>query len=193
MIGALAGVVLYKKGEAIVLLTGGVGYLVYVPKNILEKLHQDDKIQLYIHTHVREDSLSLFGFKNREELKLFELLISVSGIGPKTALLVVDQGVSQVERAVASADVDFFSSIPRLGRKNSQKIIIELKSKLGVFSNLNLKSLDENETQDLFEVLTGFGFTRAEIIKAYKQIPENAKTVEDKIREALKILGSKRL
>ena len=190
MIGALTGKIFYKKNNAIVLMVNGTGYLVFIPQNLLARLKQNELITLFIHTHVREDALNLYGFTKSQELGMFELLLSVSGIGPKTAMLVIDRGVEQIGRAIISADISFFTSIPRLGKKNSQKIIIELKNKLGSTTDLNLLN-EGGETQELIGALRQFGFTRNEILETIKKQPENVKTLEEKVRQSLKILGEK--
>jgi holliday junction DNA helicase RuvA len=189
MIGALQGEIFHKNNNSLILMVNGIGYKVFVPGNLLEKSKIHDQQLLYIHTHVREDMLNLFGFKEVGELDLFELLISVSGIGPKTAMLVIDRGVSSVKQAISNADVSFFSSIPRLGKKNSQKIIIELKNKLGSLLELDLSNDQNGETQDIISALKQIGFTQKEIIEAIKKLPENDYSLSQKIKETLKILG----
>lgn len=191
MIGVLEGNVRLKKLDSFILMVGGIGYVIFPPVQLLAQVHQGDDLTLYTHTHVREDALSLFGFATTEELELFELLLTVSGIGPKTALSVVDRGVVHVRQAVVAADVDFFTTIPRLGRKNAQKVIIELKSKLGSLSELDLSGSITGETQELIEMLTVVGFSKAEAQSALKALPSHAVTIEDKIREALKLLGKR--
>lgn len=188
MIGALSGKVILKRHNSIILMVNGVGYLVYVSQSTLDKLTPKKEILLYIYTHVREDTLNLFGFTQVSELEMFEFLISVSGIGPKTAMLVIDRGVENIKHAIIKADVAFFTSIPRLGKKNSQKLIIELKSKLGSLIDLDLKEDLSGETQEVIVALKQIGFTQKEVLEAVKKLPGNL-TLEQKIRESLKILG----
>src|SRR4030042_77742 len=116
MIGFLSGTVREKYLSSIIIDVGGVGYIVHVPDHLTAKLPVRSSCELYIHTHVREDALDLYGFLTKEELRLFELLLTVSGIGPKTGLMVIDHGVTAIQKAVSDADVDFFTTIPRLGR-----------------------------------------------------------------------------
>lgn len=191
MIGVLEGKVGLKKWDSFILMVGGVGYLIFPTVKLLSQINLDDSLTLYTHTHVREDALSLFGFPTLPELELFELLLSVSGVGPKTALTIVDRGVNHVQHAVSRADVSFFTSIPRLGTKNAQKVIIELKSKLGSLVELDLQGKMTGETQELEEMLTTVGFSKSEALAALKQLPHHAVTIEDKVREALKILGKR--
>jgi len=144
---------------------------------------------LYTHTHVREDTLGLFGFKTQDELRFFKLLIGVSGVGPKTAILVINNGVERITQAIEKSDVSFFTSIPRLGKKNAQKIIIELKSKIGDSKDLDLISDDDKETHELVEVLKSFGFSKKEAQLAIRNIPGSTTKFEDRVRTALKLLG----
>jgi len=190
MIGYLNGVFYSRHDPLIIISVNGVGYKVNASSEVLSKFKTGDKIEIFIHTHVREDTLELYGFINEESLALFENLLNVSGIGPKTALGIFSLGNSQeIISAIQKANVDFFTSAPRLGKKNAQKIIIELKNKLG-----SLESLDLNEENDeVYQALSGFGFNNEEIRNALGQLQstdnwENKKTAE-KIKLALRYLG----
>lgn len=188
MIGMLTGTIARSGQNPIILDVHGVGYAVSVPARLLPQLTRDSKQIFHVYTHVADDALDLYGFPDQEELLLFKLLLTVSGIGPRTALNIVDQGVESVSKAVASSDVDFFTMIPRLGRKNAQKIIIELKSKLGSTKDLDLSEESGGETKQLLEALLSMGFARGEIIGIIRKVDQE-KTLEQKIRSALKLLG----
>lgn len=180
MIGLLQGTVFSKNHNSVILLVGGVGYSVKIPEHALAKLTVKQKITLYTQTYVREDTLALFGFTESTELQLFEQLQTVSGIGPRTALSVVDRGVISVSKAINEGDVDFFTAIPRLGRKNAQKIIIEFKGKLD--------SNTSGESREIQDALLSMGFTRQEILEVTRKIdPEGS--LETRIKQALKLLG----
>lgn len=188
MIGFLSGAIHSKSTGQVILLTNGVGYLVTIPPNYLSLLKQSQQAKLFIYTHVRENTLDLYGFLSPDELELFKLILTVSGIGPKTALLVIDKGVRKVEQAIKDADTDFFTTVPRLGHKNAQKIIIELKNKLGGLKELDLTSESEESTQAI-EALRNLGYTRQEAIQAIQAVPVSEKTLEQKISYALRQLG----
>ncbi|MBI3956324.1 Holliday junction branch migration protein RuvA [Candidatus Gottesmanbacteria bacterium] len=188
MIGALRGIADTPITNPLLLMVAGVGYRVAVPEHVLNDIHSDESVILYTHTYVREDALDLYGFPTREELALFELLLSVSGIGPKTSLAIVDRGVSAVRSAIATADVSFFTTIPRLGKKNAQKIIIELKTKLGSIEELDLMGDDRGETKDILEALESMGFAKKEAIEAIKHGKDTHISMEGRLREALKYL-----
>lgn len=170
-------------GNKLIVLVGGVGYDVFVGGKVLSAAAQQQEVELFIHTHVREDALELFGFSSAQDKSLFLLLLSVSGIGPKTALLIADQGAEKITVAVQNANVSFFTSIPRVGKKMAQKIIIELKSKLGSLKELKIGGMSEHEQmivdavvvlgfeeQRVYEVMEGEDFSEVAIEAAIKQV-----------------------
>ncbi len=188
MIGSLHGTVELFDGNNILIQVNGVGYRVYVPQSILGKYHANEKIVVYTYTHVREDILDLYGFETVEDLKLFQALIGVSGIGPKTAIGVFLVGSrDQILFAIQKADASFFSGVPRLGKKNAQKIIIELKSKIGSLEDLDLTG-SSNGNIEIVEALKTFGFGQREISDAIKAAGEE-KDISKKLKLALKYLG----
>lgn len=189
MIGYLKGKILSAARNPLVILTGDVGYLVHVLPRIFPKMIPDSHQELYIFTSVKDDAIDLFGFESEAELDLFNLLLGVSGIGPKTALLVVDRGVDPVKKAIIESDVEFFQTIPRLGKKNAQKVIIELKSKIGSTKDLDLSENGSNETKELLDVLLSMGFARNEAIQAIKHLDGSETTTEAKLRKSLKYIG----
>jgi|SRR3989338_4165450 len=190
MIGFLSGTIHSKIAGQIILLTNGVGYLITIPQSYLNLLKLPGQAELFIYTHVREDTLDLYGFLSPDELELFKLVLTVSGIGPKTALLVIDKGTGKVEQAIKDADTDFFTTVPRLGHKNAQKIIIELKNKLGGSKELDLTSENEESSQAV-EALRNLGYSRQEALQAIEAVPNSEKTLEQKISYALRALGKK--
>jgi holliday junction DNA helicase RuvA len=189
MIGLLTGTVVYKTPTSIILDVSGVGYKVLLPESLLTPLTLREEKQFFIYTHVREEAFDLYGFTSADDLRLFELLIGVSGVGPKSALGVFSVGdKTAIIRAIATGDVDFFTTVPRLGKKNAQKIIIELKSKLGSTEDLDLTDSTEGGN-DVIQALTSFGFTPKEAQKALSSVNGKASTPEEQIRLALKYLG----
>ena len=164
----------------------GVGYRVQVGSGLLASLQNDQELELFIYTHVKEDALELYGFKNEKDLVLFELVLGVSGVGPKIALAIVDAGAERLVRAVQNAEVAFFKSIPRVGKKLAQKIIIELGSKLGGLKDLDLGPLSEKE-QDVLEGLKNLGFDEDYAYQVLQNIDES-QSVEAMLKEAVKQL-----
>jgi Holliday junction DNA helicase RuvA subunit len=187
MIGSLIGPVESTGTNPVTVFAGDVGYSVSVPPGYLPTAATTERRRFFVHTTVKDDAIELYGFATPEELKLFELLIGVSGIGPKTALFVVDRGVETVLAAVRNSDVEAFTGIPRLGLKNAQKIIIELAAKVGVF-DANAVLTGGLERDEVTEALTAMGFTRKEIDRVMQK-GDRSKPVTDQIKEALKFLG----
>lgn len=191
MIGFLEGKIVVRDDPHLVIDVGGIGYQVIVPKNILAKSASDgQKLKLFTYTHVRDDAIELFGFEAPEDLKLFKHLISVSGVGPKTAMNIFSVGDREViAQAIIKGDVSFFSIVPRLGRKNAQKIIIELRNKFGGLEDLDLSKGEEDD--EVIVGLKSFGFSAKEAIEALRATKGKGETIEEKIRLALKYLGKK--
>ena len=190
MIALLKGKVEFVDGLSIILDVNGVGYRVLVPSKIFLNAKIKEELKLFIYTHVREDTLDLFGFADLPDLKLFQHLISVSGVGPKTALSIFSFGErDSIIEAIIKGDVDFFTVVPRLGRKNAQKIIIDLKTKLGSIEELDLSGHTDGASSEVLAVLKSFGFTSKESQDALRAVGKNAETTEEKIRLALKYLG----
>lgn len=189
MIGLLRGNVAFLDSSSAIIDVSGVGYTVLLPASILAKLHKDEQITVYTYTHVREDLLELYGFTDRGDLQLFKMLIGVSGVGCKTALHIFSLGKrADIVHAIHKADLAFFTGVPRLGKKNAQKIIIELKGKLGGNGDLDLSS-EAIDTQEVIEALKVFGYSLKEAQDAYRQVSSEEISTEEKIRLALKYLG----
>jgi holliday junction DNA helicase RuvA len=190
MIGFLKGEVLLKDLNYLILDVKGVGYKILGSRDVLAKTHKGSPLELFIYTHVREDNISLFGFLSLPDLKLFENLIGVSGVGPKTAMNIFSVGDrSQIVSAIMTADTAFFKGVPRLGQKNAQKIIIELKNKFGSTAELDLSGENSLGDGEAMEALRGFGFSNKEIHEAIKNVKKNGQKVTETIKLALKYLG----
>ena len=191
MIGTLKGVIEYREDPFLIVDVNGVGYKVLVPTTVLSKINgTGETIKLYTHTHVREDVLELYGFTEPSDLKLFSLLISVSGVGCRTALGIFSAGSRHdIANAISTGDVTFFTSVPRLGKKNGQKIIIELKSKLGDNGDIDLSGDGKSDQHELLNALKGFGYSAREAQDAVRGLDGKGETLEEKVRLALKHLG----
>ena len=186
----LTGKIATRSTNSLIIDVHGVGYKVLVSPNILSSVHDGEEKTIFIYHHIREDLSELYGFISQKDLALFEKLIGVSGVGPKTALGVFTVGSSdEILRAVMQGDVDFFSGVPRLGKKNAQKIIIELKGKLDITSDTDLEFAEGSMQQEILMALEGFGFTRDEGRKALQKLGDEGETTADKVRLALKYLG----
>ncbi len=188
MINFLKGKVIEKSSDQLTLLVQDVGYQVLVSTKTLKELKLKTTASVYIYTHVREDTISLFGFLNSKQKQVFELLLSVSGVGPKIALAINNAGsVNQITSAIQSADVNFFTSISGLGKKSAQRIIIDLKSKLGSQQELDLK--DAKTYPDVQAALKTLGISKKESLEAIAKVKNKDKlTDQDIIKQSLKQL-----
>lgn len=186
-----------KLNDYIVVEASGVGYKIYMSSTSIEKVGElGNIVKIYTHHHVREDNISLYGFLSNEELKMFELLLSVSGIGAKSAIAILSQITpSSFTFAVISNDVDKLKKIPGIGAKTAARIILELKDKLKTEQAIepNDKTEVTTDTQeDTQEVIAGLqmlGYNRKEIEKAIEKIDTKGLSIEDIIRKALNILS----
>ncbi len=190
MIAYLCGTTIVKADHLIV-LTGGVGYLVFTGNKLLHSLTSSGQaVELYIHSHIKEDRFELYGFRTEEELHIFKLLLAISGVGPKTALALADAGPNSLIEAVQQAQTSFFTSLPRVGKKLAQKIIIELKPKLGSLTELNLSTLSP-QAQDVMDALLGLGFEENAIQNALATLDIEAMELQAAIKAAIKLLNHK--
>ena len=192
MIGLLKGKVELLKRPFVIIDVSGVGYKVLVSENVYKKLSLGENIKIFTFTYVREDALDLFGFMEAEDLDLFESLLSVSGIGPKTALNIFSFGERKdIVEAILKGDTGFFTSVPRLGTKNAQRIIVDLKNKMGSTKDFDLSGKDFIENTEVVQALKNFGFTVSEAQKALREIKTPNLSLDEKIKLALKNLGKR--
>ncbi|CAN5208144.1 Holliday junction branch migration protein RuvA [soil metagenome] len=187
----LKGLLDIRQDPYIILDVHGVGYKILASNEVLSHLPVlGNEVKVYTYTLVREDMLELYGFTDPADLRLFELLISVSGVGPKSAIGVFSVGKrGEIVSAILKNDVTFFSQVPRLGKKNAQKIIIELKGKLGSGEDLDLSVGDGIATDDLSLALKNFGYSQQEISQAVQAVSGEGESTAEKLRLALKYLG----
>lgn len=189
MIAFLQGQAIVKKDHLIV-LTGGVGYLVAVGNKLLSSISSEgEEIALYIYSHIKEDRFELYGFRSEEELAIFKMLIAISGVGPKTAVALSDAGTDKLIDAVQQAQTSFFTSIPRVGKKLAQKIIIELKTKLGSLKELNLSTLSP-KAQDVMDALLGLGFEENTVATAITAIDIENMDLQIAIKTVIKMTSA---
>jgi len=190
MIRLLKGIIELQDGPYLLIDVHGVGYHVYAAQDLLSRSKIGDSVKIFTYTHIREDIMDLYGFASLEDLKLFESFLTVSGIGPKTAIGIFAIGSREkIMMALSTGDVQFFSSVPRLGKKNAQKLIIELKNKLGSLVELDLTGSESDSDTEVIEALKGFGFSTKEAYAAIRNIDSEITNVSERVRLALKYLG----
>ena len=197
MIAQISGKLAQKLPGEVVIDVGGIGYLVLIPLNVFYHLPDiGAPMSLQIHTHVREDALQLFGFSDLAEKQVFLLLMGVSGIGPKLALNILS-GIpaEDLARALRNGDQIRLVSIPGVGRKLAERMIVELKDK---FTNLTPVTLDNTskpeassqKMQDAVSALINLGYKKPEIEKTVRDVLKNRElSLEDVLRETLRQMG----
>ncbi len=185
MIGYINGLIIDKGEKSLLVLAQSVGYKVNVPTELIASTKEDQKIQLYIHMSVREDDISLYGFSKKEEMKFFEQLISVSGIGPKMAMDILSTPIHMTQQAILSGDVELLTKIKGLGKKTAERLILELKNKL---TPISIGSTGKIETynEEVVEALVGLGYEKFQVIKILAKMPSSIKKTEDAIKHFLK-------
>ncbi len=194
MIAYLRGQVRYKsnlikKDNFAVIEVGGVGYKVYSPDNFLNKIILGSEAELFIYTQVAETALDLYGFANQEELEFFELLLTISGIGPRSALDILQKAkLDDLSQAVETGNHEVLAKVSGIGPKTAEKIVLGLKDKLSRSFSGN-KEKWNNDFGDALDALISLGYSSFDARNALSQ----AKSAEagEKIKEALKILGRK--
>ncbi|OHA92334.1 MAG: Holliday junction DNA helicase RuvA [Candidatus Zambryskibacteria bacterium RIFCSPLOWO2_02_FULL_51_21] len=189
MISSLSGTVRHKDLHYIVIDVGGVGYRVAVTTDTALEASPSSSIFLWTHLAVRENSLDLYGFSNLENLGVFELLITISGIGPKTALGILNVATpAMLRQAVASGDTSYLTKVSGIGRKNAEKIVLELKDKLKV-SDAD-KGIDTRTEGDALEALVSLGYSERDAREALKHVPKEVKGASERVKAALKNLNA---
>jgi len=191
MIATVEGILEYRGHDSVIINVGGIGFRVYVPGSTSNQLGAvKGRVSLYTHLHVREDSISLYGFASSEELTLFRSLISVTGIGAKLALTVLSAlNPEQLVMAITSGDIDLLSQTPGIGKKMASRLVVELKGKLEKEWKEVALPLAPGHA-DVIAALTGLGYSTTEATKAISKLPgSEALTLEEKVRMALQQLA----
>lgn len=198
MLAYIKGTLEMKFDNYVVIDVGGLGYKVFMSESSIEELGSiGDIVKVHTHYHVREDDISIYGFKTNEELKMFELLIGVSGIGAKSAINMLSNITpSSFALAVITNDTSKLVKIPGVGAKSAARIVLELKDKLKTVeakeeNSTKIKEAieDDNKQSEAISALQVLGYNRKEIEKALEKIDKDDLSLEDIIRKALAILG----
>ena len=191
MIDSVTGQVTRVTKTFVVLSVGGVGLRIHVPTTVRDHLDgTGHAVTLHTHLAVREDDLTLYGFAEPEEREVFEVLISVSGVGPRIALAILSTlTIEHLQNAVASEEPQILTRVPGVGKKMAQKLIFELKDKLAIDITSGIAALSDLDT-DVIATLTALGYSIVEAQAAVQSIPKDAPdSVEDRVRIALQHFG----
>ena len=191
MIALLEGHIAAVRHDAVIVLTGGVGYKVHLTPYALGKIAGAASVRLHIYTHVREDAITLFGFLDERELSMFELPISVNGVGPKMALGILSVAEpASIRAAVIGKDISILTRISGVGKRTAERIVLDLENKVGALTEEGLKGATEES--EVIEALSAMGYSPGEVREAMKLLSPEATRVEEKIGALLKVLGKKR-
>ncbi len=190
MISYISGKVIKTELTFLVINVGGLGYKVFTPTSLIAKTTGNQEVSLWTHLAVRENSLDLYGFESCEELEFFELLISVSGIGPKSALAILNMAsLETLIEGVASGDTTYLTKVSGIGKKNAQKIIMDLKDKVSSEKE-GTGGFVNSSDGDVLEALTTLGYSARDAREAIKKIPDDVVSTEERIKQTLKNLGN---
>jgi holliday junction DNA helicase RuvA len=188
MIGYIEGEIKAMRPSHCVVLTGGLGYKVFTTKDALLRYSPGVRAELWIHMAVREDAQDLYGFVMEEELRFFELLLTVSGIGPKSALAVLDAvSIETLHSAISQNRAEYLTKVSGIGKKTAEKIVLELKDKVSTIAEgIALKGDEE-----ALEALRALGYSSTEARDTLRKVPSQFSNSNDRLREALKLLGTR--
>jgi holliday junction DNA helicase RuvA len=188
MIGFLSGSIISIKPTKLLLNVNGVGYLINISINTFENISDKKDVSLHIYTSVKEDSISLFGFYAETEKEMFELLISVSGIGPKLALSVLSGiHVDDLKTAIEAGDISRIIAIPGVGRKTAERVVLELRSKVDKISEMESKGISYSIKSEAVSALTTLGYNYKQAENAVRNILSSSKDIslEELIKKTL--------
>jgi holliday junction DNA helicase RuvA len=193
MIAGVKGIIEAIGSNWVIIDVGGVSFQVFLPTSTLSTLGVvGQETKLHTHLHVREDNLTLYGFSSARELALFQTVITVSGIGPKLALAMLSaMDVEQLTMAIASGDSPLLTAVPGIGKKTAERIVLELKDKIGSKWMLTQDLETVQGNSEVVAALTSLGYSVSEATRAVATLPSTQMTLEEKVKTALKYFGEK--
>jgi Holliday junction DNA helicase RuvA len=184
MIAFLKGKILQKTAQFLIVEQSGIGYKIFVTPDLLER-HIGSDIELYIYHKSADDGQTLFGMSDFATLQFFELLITITGVGPKMALTIVSAAkIDVLQQAIVSGDVEIFTRMSGVGKKTAERIILELKNKVGA----GLISELSSSGSDLFDALTGLGYNPREVREIIPKL-DGESDMQAQLKQALKLLA----
>lgn len=192
MISYLSGIIKHKNDKSVTLNVNGVGYKIFVCQPILKKIKAEQEKEFFCHLYMREDSLQLYGFESQDEKRFFELLISISGVGPKSALQALSIAkLTEIKKAILRGDPSLLRKVSGIGQKTAERIVVELKNKLEDMPMGDEKISLTGGEAGAFDALMGLGYTASEVREALRQVPAEVEDENEIIKQVLKILGKK--
>jgi Holliday junction DNA helicase RuvA len=193
MIGTIRGTILSIDDDGLVVEVNGIGYHVHVPAPVQSQLRLGENIFLYTKLVVREDSLSLYGFNDKESREIYELLLGVNGVGPRLALSILSTlDVKVIQSAIHNEQLEIFSRVPGIGKKTAQKIFIHMQDRISTWKDLSPVAGFSEMDNEVLEALIGLGYSVVEAQSAVQFLSKDApERIEDRLRIALQFFAGK--
>lgn len=187
MISKITGKIIYRADKFVIVEANNIGYKVFSTTELLSRAKMEENLEIWTYLAVRENALDLYGFANKKELDFFELLITISGVGPKTALGILNVAtVDSLRQAISTKETAHLTKVSGLGKKMADKIVLELKDKLGNYEEINF---GHKEEIDALEALKSLGYSHKEAREALQEIDNTITTTSGRVKAALKHLG----
>jgi len=186
MIAYLEGTVGKKWNRQIILMTQGVGYLLTIGNDLLSEIQDQQELALFVYTQVKQDDICLYGFREENELSFFKQLLTVSGIGAKTAMTVLDMPIGLTQRAIIENDVDYLSTIPGLGKKTAARLSLEMKGKVEMLPDaLTEQKVPHSLQEEALAALVSLGYDKPTIIRFLNTSDQSYESAEELVRSFL--------
>ncbi len=191
MIAYIEGKVLNKGKDFVILKTGGIGYKIFVNTSLISELTPGQDVELFIYHHITEQNSLLFGLKNTEEQEFFELILSVSGIGPKTALNVMAAAsIDEIKASISRGEPDLLNKVSGIGPKTAERVVLELRNKVDyIEGSINNNSVLGSVNSDEIDALIALGYSMTQARDALRSVDGKIKDSGERIKEALKSLS----
>lgn len=191
MIAFVEGAIALKGERFVVVDAGGIGYRLFVSAETLRKIpEKGQKIKLFTHLYQREDTQELYGFLTFAELEFFEMLIQISGIGPKSGLgIMAVAPLDTLKKAIAVGDTSYLTRVSGIGRKTAEKIVLELREKMAGKGVSSVAAPELKEEADALDALVSLGYTQSEAREALSVVPKEVRDASGRVKEALRRLG----
>ncbi len=193
MIAYLKGKIIYKGSGIIILENNNIGYKVFLGEEFFKEISLDEEREIFIYQQIKEDTNDLYGFRNISDLELFELLISVSGVGPKSALGILNlAGGADIKEAILSGDSASLTKVSGIGKKTAERLVLELKTKIAKLDGgKELLNSTVSFGADEIDALISLGYSLVEARSALKEVDPKIKDSSDRVRAALKMMRVK--
>lgn len=187
MFYSLKGKIKYKGENFLAIESGDIGWQIFVPHFLLDQVKTGQALEVYTYLYSREDTIELYGFTKLEELDFFKQLIAISGIGPKSAMGVLSEAkLKDLKRAISREDPSVLTKVSGIGQRTAERIIVELKSKIQPVPG---QKVGEERDEDVVDALIGLGYKIAEARRALRQVPEDVKGTQERLKASLKVLS----